>query len=861
MMEMINNQNPGLRRRFVPEQAFHFEDYTNSQLEKILLECCRSKHYQPSLEFREKALKKLEMQRRSEAHFGNAGSVQNLLKEAVSRATSQRKCAPYGSLKLESGDIELPGDDDKCVDLFEELRDLYRLENVIEELQKIKSQFDLAADEGEERPLVGHFVFSGAPGTGKTTVARCLGRILHRCGIIARPEVHETSGLKLTGEYSGQTKQVVEEHLVKAKGGILFIDEAYELGKGAYGSEACAALVEAMTNDNKYGGLVIIIAGYHANIQSMLDTNQGLKSRFNRFIDFPDWHSSDCTKFFQSKICANNISLEEPEQSMAIIEKGFKTLLPLEGWGNARDVTKFYESVSEYRAQRLHEDRALGNEESLGKIYLKKDITLAFDAMISARMGTGGARMKADARGDPFAELNKLYRMEKVKEKLQQLQDTYIIANQDGEDPPPLGHFIFTGSPGTGKTTVARVMSNILFDLELTARRHVEETSGLMLQGQYLGQTQKVVENILDKAKGGLLFIDEAYTLGQGMFGSEACNTLVAAMTDPRYAGVVVVIAGYPKDIDDMLACNAGFKSRFTHTLDFPDWDVNDCVQCFLERIKMKGFEIADGGADILHKGFGELQALDGFGNARDVDAVWRATCRFRASRVIACNDGRKRFEETDLQQATEELINSRSFAKGKQSMATNATLDQQLQTSQFMESEDLNYNLFEDAPQITQMPEKVEEVRAEEVDTERIDTGEYASQGVLQPANGRDSGVSDAVWAELQMAKQAEEKYLEKCLAEETERMRIQADIEDQLRLEQLATEAYEQKMRELQIQREMEAAKKRQKEKIQERLRAIGKCPMGFVWHDCGNGWRCAGGSHYVSDSELKKSFSYDM
>ena len=461
MMEMINNQNPGLRRRFAPEQGFRFEDYTNSQLEKILSEYCRSKHYKPSLEFREKALKKLDMQRRSESHFGNAGTVHNLLKEALSRATSQRKCAPDGSLKLEYDDIELPGDEDKDVDLFHELRHLYRLENVIEELQKIKSQFDLASDEGEERPSVGHFVFSGAPGTGKTTVARCLGKILYRCGLIARPEVHETSGLKLTGEHIGSTKKVVEKHLDGAKGGILFIDEAYELGKRAFGSEACAAfgseacatLVEAMTNENKYGGLIIIMAGYHADMQSMLDTNQGLKSRFKRFIDFPDWHPSDCTKYFQSMARTDNFVLEEPEQSMPIIEKGFKKLLPLKGWGNARDVSKLYESVCEYRAQRLRKDRAQGNETSLEKICLKEDITMAMDAMISARMGTGGARRKADTNADPFAELNQLYRVEKVKGKLQQLQNTYIIANRDGEDPPPLGHFIFTGSPGTGKTT------------------------------------------------------------------------------------------------------------------------------------------------------------------------------------------------------------------------------------------------------------------------------------------------------------------------------------------------------------------------------------------------------------------------
>lgn len=126
----------------------------------------------------------------------------------------------------------------------------------------------------------------------------------------------------------------------------------------------------------------------------MLDTNQGLKSRFKRFIDFPDWHPSDCTKYFQSMARTDNFVLEEPEQSMPIIEKGFKKLLPLKGWGNARDVSKLYESVCEYRAQRLRKDRAQGNETSLEKICLKEDITMAMDAMISARMGTGGARRK-----------------------------------------------------------------------------------------------------------------------------------------------------------------------------------------------------------------------------------------------------------------------------------------------------------------------------------------------------------------------------------------------------------------------------------------------------------------------------------
>lgn len=166
MLEMLDKQNPGLRRRFAPDQAFYFEDYTNSQLNDILQRYCKEKQYCPTLEFRERALKKLEMQRRSESHFGNAGSVQNLLKEAVFLA-SKRPCLD-GVLRLEAEDVELPGDSN-VDDPFADLDKLYGMDHIKSQLVKLKCQFDLADEEGANRPKLGHFVFTGAPGTGKTT--------------------------------------------------------------------------------------------------------------------------------------------------------------------------------------------------------------------------------------------------------------------------------------------------------------------------------------------------------------------------------------------------------------------------------------------------------------------------------------------------------------------------------------------------------------------------------------------------------------------------------------------------------------------------------------------------------------------
>ena len=233
-----------------------------------------------------------------------------------------------------------------------------------------------------------------------------------------------------------------------ARGGILFIDEAYELGNGAYGSEACSTLVEAMTNDEKYGGTVIVMAGYQADMQTMLDTNQGLKSRFKRFIEFPDWEIEDCTSYFDHLVKDRNFTIQNHEQFFALLHKGFSKIKPLKGWGNARDVVRLFESTLENRAMRLCQECENVNDYGVeAKHIANSDLATAVQAMIDARMGSSSSATKTGSTmsEDPFAELDNLYRMENVKQKLQQLQNTYLVAEQDGEDPPPLGHFIFTG--------------------------------------------------------------------------------------------------------------------------------------------------------------------------------------------------------------------------------------------------------------------------------------------------------------------------------------------------------------------------------------------------------------------------------
>ena len=117
---------------------------------------------------------------------------------------------------------------------------------------------------------------------------------------------------------------------------------------------------------------------------------------------------------------------------------------------------------------------------------------------------------------------------------------------------------------GTGKTTVARVIADILYELGLKSTNKIVEKSALDLTADFVGQTTTKVTEALNDAAGGILFIDEAYNLGEGQFGKEACDTLVAAMTSREHSSVTVVIAGYADAIHEMLDVNSGLKSRFT---------------------------------------------------------------------------------------------------------------------------------------------------------------------------------------------------------------------------------------------------------------------------------------------------------
>jgi len=207
----------------------------------------------------------------------------------------------------------------------------------------------------------------------------------------------------------------------------------------------------------------------------------------------------------------------------------------------------------------------------------------------------------SDSLEKALEDLNALVGLESVKEAVASLADTHRLNEERearGLPAVPLGlHLVFTGSPGTGKTTVARIVSRVYRQIGLLRRGHLVEVDRSGLVAGYVGQTALQVQSVVKKALGGVLFIDEAYALappdGYNDFGSEAVATLVKAMEDNR-KDLALIVAGYQGEMARFIESNPGLRSRFQRFIDFPDYSTNDLVEIFIRNAAVQQIEVSE---------------------------------------------------------------------------------------------------------------------------------------------------------------------------------------------------------------------------------------------------------------------------
>ena len=247
------------------------------------------------------------------------------------------------------------------------------------------------------------------------------------------------------------------------------------------------------------------------------------------------------------------------------------------------------------------------------------------------------------AAGNPLAELNALTGLDTVKHEIALLVAGTHAARLRSENglkiTPPTRHMVFTGNPGTGKTMVARLLGRIYKRLGVLSSGHLVEASRAHLVGEYIGQTAPRTRRLVERALGGVLFIDEAYTLTQsplkGDYGHEAIAELVKLMEDHR-DDLVVVVAGYQQEMAEFLAANPGLDSRFPKQIHFPDYTDEELITVFRQLAEADGFELAPGTEEVLATMLRRAPRGPSFGNGRLMRNMLDVAVANQADRVAS---------------------------------------------------------------------------------------------------------------------------------------------------------------------------------------------------------------------------------
>ena len=649
-MEMDNlfRINPGVRSRF--NYFLNLEDYTPEELYQIMQVFAQGKKYQFSPEaeaLAQKMIKELYVQR--DKDFANGRTMRSLFDEICKR---QARRLQQGDISQMTNDElmtiieeDIPYEAPQAVDCSECLKKLdgmVGLDAVKKEISNLTAFLTLQIKRGETNTFQGkHYVFTGNPGTGKTTVARIMADVFKTLGILTRGQLIEADRSKLVAGFAGQTAIKTNQLIDSAMGGVLFIDEAYTLksnDQDSFGAEAIDTLLKRLEDDR--GKFICIVAGYTNQMHDFIDSNPGLKSRFTQTIHFDDYTADELTQIFINMSTAKNFVIDD-EMKQAVNRLFQQLYLRRDkNFGNAREARRIFDQTVERQSQRLVKQMSQPGVQVCDDVadgFLFDDMYRFLPEDLPNAQSTPSRSLD-----EVLNELEDFIGMRSVKNAIRRLAVQSMFIKQRaaigaGNVQQMTMNFILTGNPGTGKTSIARKMGEVLQAIEILPTSNVVEASRATLVGKYMGETPKIVNAMCDKAMGGILFIDEAYTLSDqnDQYGKEAIDTLMKRMEDDR-GKFVVIAAGYQDKMDEFLQMNAGLASRFTHKLHIEDYNEDELLAIFKKMAEKEQYVLSPTAEfkalDVICKMLNKKDET--FGNAREIRNMLDETIQQLSIRV-----------------------------------------------------------------------------------------------------------------------------------------------------------------------------------------------------------------------------------
>lgn len=464
-----------------------------------------------------------------------------------------------------------------------------------------------------------NMIFAGNAGTGKTNAARITYKYLNALGLLSKGILVEVSKADFISENTNDIAKRTNEIINSALGGVLFIDEAYALCESEedkVGKEIVDSLLKGIEDNREE--LVVILAGYEKDMERFLSINQGLKSRFPNTVHFEDYTPTEMYE----------IALEIAKTKGYRIAKNVKrdlidlfTRNQLTGksdLGNARFVRNIIENAIVY-SSRKYIDNNKGEIDLLEREDFNFKVSTKFNLEEKLKEIIGLEEVKDLLRSQ--------YKLLVAQEKRKSV-GVYTEIEQNL-------NMVFVGNPGTGKTSIARLVAQMLNSMGLLKVGQMIETDRSSFVSNIPGETSKKTEEKFKEALGGVLFIDEAYTLANDSLGREVIETLLKLIEDyPKE--VIVILAGYEKEMEDFFDVNIGLRSRFPLWTNFKDYNPNELLEMAIRLVESKGFRLSKNGNVALKKSFVEMyeNSDSSSGNGRMVRNYVENLIRIQSIRI-----------------------------------------------------------------------------------------------------------------------------------------------------------------------------------------------------------------------------------